>query len=986
MPAKKKETQNKKKAGKAVSDSKKSTRKQKPAAGIKKKTALIDITARKQSEVNVVSELKEWQLTFDATDDVIWFLDPDHRILKSNKKAEQLFQRDQSEIIGKYCWEIVHNTAEVIPEYPVNRMKNSLKRESLDLQIGTGWFQVTVDPILSETGELSGSVHIIRDITELKKSAYEKKINEIPLDTLLQLSELSTEDDLIISDYIVNQAVAMTESKLGFFGFISEDETEMSFCSLPKDSLTECKIGKESFILSIENSGLWAEPVRQKKPILVNNYNDISPFKRGLPEGHVQIRNYLSVPALDNNRVVALLAVSNKKNPYTESDIKQLQLLVDGMWRIKQHQINEDKIKRQQFALNKSQELGQVGTWVFDFGRNLIALTDENCRILGVPYGTLVTYELLIGKVHPDDREYVNREWNAALEGKFFDIVHRLVIDGKIKWVRQKADLELDEKGRLQKLIGFTQDITELKTREETLIKSEEKYRELVQNANSIILRWRPDGSITFFNEFAQKFFGFDKSEIVGKNVIGSIVPETESTGRDLNKMVFDILKKPEKYEQNENENICKDGKRVWVSWTNRVILDRNGDVLEILSVGTDIIERKQAEEKMQESEARYRTLIEYAPEAIALLDTDNGSPFVDFNERAMQLFGLEPEMFLIVGPLELSPLKQPNGCLSRDFAMEKKKLALEGKNPVFEWMHRNMAGKDIPCEVRLVRLPTKDRDLFCACILDITERKQVEEKIHQLNLELENKVVERTLEIKSAYTELESFAYSVSHDLRAPLRHLSGFSQMLEDNLTEKLDEKGQHYLDVIKEEAERMSCLIDNLLDFSRTGRIKLSRQNVDLAIMVCEIINNFSDEMKERGIVCRIGELPEVSGDPNLLKQVFTNLINNAFKFTRHKSRPEIDIETVESSINEITIKVQDNGAGFNMKYKDKLFGVFQRLHSEVEFEGTGIGLANVKRIVERHSGRVWAEGEIGKGAIFYVSLPFLENKPDGRIGDE
>jgi len=254
----------------------------------------------------------------------------------------------------------------------------------------------------------------------------------------------------------------------------------------------------------------------------------------------------------------------------------------------------------------------------------------------------------------------------------------------------------------------------------------------------------------------------------------------------------------------------------------------------------------------------------------------------------------------------------------------------------------------------------------------EIREHQRAEATIKQLNAELEQRVLDRTTELQAANRELESFCYSVSHDLRAPLRHITGFSDMLTKGSAASLDDRGRHQLDVISESAARMTALIDDLLAFSRMGRAELRRERVALDALVGEIIEEAMSGVHGRRVVWQIDPLPSVSADPILLRAVLTNLISNALKFTGKREEAVIRIGCIEGEREQVFF-VRDNGVGFDMAYADKLFGVFQRLHSAEEFEGTGIGLANVQRIVHRHGGRVWAESVPDEGATFSFSLP-------------
>jgi PAS domain S-box-containing protein len=554
----------------------------------------------------------------------------------------------------------------------------------------------------------------------------------------------------------------------------------------------------------------------------------------------------------------------------------------------------------------------------------------------------------LAAKYHSDDVRIMETGKTEELEEKY-------IVDGKETWVNTIKTPVRDLNGEIVGLLGIFWDITERKHFEEAIQKSEEQYRTLVEQASDGIFLSDAQGQYIEVNSAGCRLLGYTREEILQKT-LHELTHNTKETPIKLDDL------KAGKSMLSEREMIRKDSSLVQVEISAKQL---SGGRFQ--GIVRDITERKRAEEEIKNNEKRFRELIESLPQLFWTTTVDGPCDYL--SSQWVEYTGVPESEQLGYRWLE--------------------QLHPEDKDrTVSEWMEKVKTGDSFDIEFRIRRndgvyhwfktraVPMRDAQgniiKWFGSNTDFDDIKRAEAEIKLLNTDLEQRVIQRTAQLESANKELEAFSYSVSHDLRAPLRHTSGYVELLANRFKDVLPEKGQHYLHEISDSVHQMGSLIDDLLQFSRTGRSEMRESVLDMNLIVDEVSKQLQQDNPKFNIKWTIGKMPSILGDDAMIHLVWINLLSNAVKFTRTRKKAVIEIGASVEGMETIFF-VRDNGVGFDMKYAQKLFGVFQRLHPMEEFEGTGIGLANVRRIILRHGGRTWAEAEIDKGATFYFSLP-------------
>jgi PAS domain S-box-containing protein len=577
--------------------------------------------------------------------------------------------------------------------------------------------------------------------------------------------------------------------------------------------------------------------------------------------------------------------------------------------------------------------------------------------------------------------------------------------DGTYVWVIMNDTEIHDGDGKFLSSMAMFTDITARKQAELALRESQERYRRLVENVSEVV--WSIDSNyrVNYVSPRVRDLLGIEPEEAIGRNAYDLIPPE------EAKRVIAEVADHPELRSSDRNLAVKlnhRDGRSMEVEVTVSPRIGECGNVLGVQGTVRDVTERKHMQQALVDSEEKYRSLVERVNDVLWRLDP--GMVFTYVSPQVQKLLGREPSEFLGKTPFDFMPLEEvarveailtgPFRTLEPTLAFEAMLLHADG-HPVnveassvavylddgefagYQGMLRDVTERrrmeealreardelERRVEERTAELATANRELQC----EIAERTRVENEIARLNAELEERVVERTKQLEAANKEMEAFAYSVSHDLRVPLKSIDGFSQALLENYADQLDEKGQNYLQRVRVAATRMQDLTEALLLLSRLTRAELQVGRVDLSALAEGIAAELQRMEPDREVEFVIEPGLVERGDERLLSIALENLLANSWKFSSKHPRARIEFGLANRSFERQVYFVRDDGAGFDMNYSSKLFGAFQRLHTESEFEGTGIGLAIVQRIIRRHGGVIWAEAAVEKGATFFFSLP-------------
>lgn len=628
---------------------------------------------------------------------------------------------------------------------------------------------------------------------------------------------------------------------------------------------------------------------------------------------------------------------------------------------ITQRKKAEKELTFSKLLLENAEEQAGLGSWEMDFKTKTVKWSKQMYRLFGFELSHQVpAFEVFLEHLHPDDRSLLQDHMASVQKGVVLPVFEYRTNPeiAPLRYMLPTWHLERDRDDNPVKLSGTNLDITERKKADEKIRSISDRLRLAINASNLGIWDYSPLSNILIWDDRMYQLYGVTPGTFSGayESWEAGLHPDDKMRAAE------------------ELQTALKGGKRFdtefRVVWPDQsvhhikadalIYRDEKGVATRMVGTNRDITEGKNAEEKIRQSETVYRTIASSIPgSVICLIDRD------------CRYFLIEGDLIEKLGYKKENLLgRTVEEAIDPDRYKELEPYLQHVFFGVTSTVESQMG--DYYLLTRYVPLLDKHQKVTSAMIvvIDVTELKKAQHLIAELNVSLEQKVIERTDQLATVNKELESFSYSVSHDLRAPLRAVSGYANMLEEDYQNLLDENGRRLLRIVQENARRMGQLIDDLLSFSRLGRKEIQKSEVNMMFLTESVIEEIKAIHPHAQI--NIEGLHHAWGDESLLKQVLFNYISNAVKYSSKSRSPIVTIKSEIKNEN-IVYSVSDNGAGFDMEYAHKLFQVFQRLHSRKEFEGTGVGLAIVARIISKHAGKVWADGKIGKGATFFFSLP-------------
>lgn len=887
-----------------------------------------DITDRKVMEDALRYSEELYRTVVSASADGIILRGKTGKILTWNKAAERIFgissEQAFDQIFDNRKNFLYREDGTVYPgnEHPsgitlatgepIRNVQMKIKKEHGDFY----WINVNTNPVFSDDSGIPSSVVIaFTDITSLK----------------LAQNALSASAEVVKS----------IPSGLFIFKFENPDKLYLSDANPAALHLTKIQpeniIGKELNEVwpDISNAGLsfhFLNVLQSSVPFIRSNI----PFSNSQTEGIFRITAF----KMPNNRLGVAF-----------EDVTELKTAEDQLIKAK------ERAEENEVLLRAIIENAPFEIWARN--RDDIGILENQNSVNSV--GSI------LGK-KPDSagiQTVLSALWKSnnqrVFKGEIIDEECTITVKGE-KRVYQQIVAPIVTSTGIDGIVGFNINVTDKILARQAIDNERKTLRTLIETIPDHVFMKDLEGRYIACNAQFERLTGIPAKELEGKTDYDVFPKDLADSFRYHDRGAIE-LNKP--VMNHESVIFKSDGHVKMLETYKAPAFDAGGKLIGILGISRDVTAVFKTQEALKEREEIYSSIVNQASDSIGLIDIETGR-FVEFNHSAYQTLGYTQDEFSLMCIQDIEADEDAQAIKNH---MNKIR---DTTGSVFETRHLHKSGKiiDVRSSARMINI--RDKEYISAIWSDISEEKKAKIEIQQLNLNLEKRVEERTAELQFANSELDAFAYTVSHDLRAPLRAINGFTNILKEDFSKFLNEEGTELIETITENAARMGFLIDDLLTFSRLSRSEMNLVEVDMNHLVKLAYQEITNPEQRALISFNTEKLPAVTADNPLLKQVWLNLISNAVKFSSKTEKPEIHISASKET-DKFVFKITDNGVGFNSKYAGKLFGVFQRLHSVREFEGTGAGLAIVQRVIVRHGGKVWATSELGKGASFYFSLP-------------
>jgi PAS domain S-box-containing protein len=890
-----------------------------------------DITERKAAEEERQRREKTFQAFVETTKEWIWAIDLEGRHTYCNPALKNILGYSAEEFIGKESLSFLHEEDLTLVQTLLQEKRTAREGWSglvIRWRHKDGsyrYLESTAVPILDDEGRLIGYQGADRDITERRQADEALRQSE---EDFRQLFDAES-DAILLIDNQTGRILRANNAASILYGYAHDD------------------------LLSLQNTDLSAEP------------EDTQKVTRGTP---LQSENVIHIPLRwhrkkDGTRfpveitgrffshqgrsvhIAAIRDITERKR--AEEALRESRRMLETVL---------DSIPSAVFWKDRNfQYLGGNHTWLEAIGRKT---ADE---VVGKS-----DYDLPWSKPEADSyREYDRRVMESGMPE--YDIVEPYrKADGTRAWAKTNKVPLRDSEGNIIGILGTYEDITEWKHSEEVMREHEQRLASIYSTAGDVLfyLSVEPDEQYRFVsvNPAFSKVTGFPVEQVVGKTV-HEVIPEP-SLGMVLGKFRQAIAEKANVRWEETSEYPAG---RLTGEFSIAPVFDKEGNCTHLVGTVHDVTERKRSEEALRASEDKFRSIFENSPAGVAMMDLDGR--YLMVNSAFSAIFGYSSRELTAGGYIDLTHPED----VEQNRTIQQEVLAARGKNIRFTKRYIHKDGHTIWANVgsTLIYDPDGNPMYFITHVLDITEQRRAEQEILELNSELEQHVRDRTTQLENANRELEAFTFSVSHDLRAPLRGIDGWSLALLEEYADRIDDRGRQYLQRVRSETQHMGRLIDDLLQLSRVTQQELQKENVDLSALAVSIAARLQEEFPQRKMEFVIQPGMIAQGDPRLLEITLTNLLDNACKFSAPRTIARIEVGRAGEE-NQHAFFVCDNGVGFDMAYADKLFGAFQRMHKASEFPGTGVGLAIVQRIIHRHNGKIWVETAPDKGATFFFTL--------------